>query len=257
MTAALDPRMLAASLLVLLLFGLVPAARAGHEAPPAAAAPELAMIPVEAMPPLLARAYVLGIQEELAGHGYDPGTLDGRLSRATLAAIRRYQFDAGLPVDGVASKALLDHLKFVLPKVYAARAGFAEPWPGPGAVAPELGRRGGYLPDPVIVEELPGLPSSTPVPLTPPSLSPAPAPVPAPNPGPETRRTPGAGGVVTQVQEELAVLGYYQGPATGRFGPETAEAARRFQRDNGLPATGVIDGALLGALLPDDQSSTR
>ena len=108
----------------------------------------------------------------------------------------------------------------------------------------------------MIVEELPDLPSSAPIPLTPPSTSPAPEPVPGPAPGPETRRTPGVGGVVTQVQEELAFGGYYQGPVNGRFGPETAAAVRRFQQDNDLPVTGVIDSALLGALLPDDQAYT-
>ena len=108
----------------------------------------------------------------------------------------------------------------------------------------------------MIVEELPDLPSSAPIPLTPPSTSPAPEPVPGPAPGLETRRTPGVAGVVTQVQEELAFRGYYQGPVNGRFGPETAAAVRRFQQDNDLPVTGVIDSALLGALLPDDQAYT-
>jgi peptidoglycan hydrolase-like protein with peptidoglycan-binding domain len=60
----------------------------------------------------------------------------------TAAAIRRYQRDAGLPVDGVASRELLDHLKFVLPKTYA----FGRPMMGVVLdVQRELARRDYYL----------------------------------------------------------------------------------------------------------------
>lgn len=71
------------------------------------------------MPPGMANAYVRGIQEELTGHGYRPGPVDGVAGARTVRAIRAYQRDAGLPVNGLATKELLDHLKFSLPKVYA------------------------------------------------------------------------------------------------------------------------------------------
>ena len=74
---------------------------------------------VEQMSPGMANAYVRGIQEELAGHGYRPGQVDGLAGARTVRAIRAYQRDAGLPVNGLATKELLDHLKFSLPKVYA------------------------------------------------------------------------------------------------------------------------------------------
>ena len=73
-------------------------------APPPAPAP-----PYDEM----ARAYVVGIQQELLARGYDPGPADGVLGWRTRAAIRRFQADAGLPVDGEVSHALLNHLKFV------------------------------------------------------------------------------------------------------------------------------------------------
>ena len=78
--------------------------------------------PVEEMPPQMARAYVIGLQEELAAHGYNPGQVDGVLGSRTERAIRQYQKDAGLLVNGVASKELLDHMKFALPKVYAKKS---------------------------------------------------------------------------------------------------------------------------------------
>ncbi len=74
---------------------------------------------VDEMTPEMRKAYIRGIQEELAAHRYDSGPADGVLGPTTRMAIRKYQRDAGLPVNGVASKELLEHLKFVQPKVYA------------------------------------------------------------------------------------------------------------------------------------------
>lgn len=79
-----------------------------------------AVTSVDEMNPQMRKAYIRGIQEELAAHRYDPGPADGILGPRTRMAIRTYQRDAALPVTGVASKELLDHLKFVQPKVFAA-----------------------------------------------------------------------------------------------------------------------------------------
>jgi len=92
-------------------------------APPGAGQPNHLFVPaqttVDQMSPGMANAYVRGIQEELAIHGYRPGGVDGLAGARTVRAIRAYQRDAGLPVNGLATKELLDHLKFSLPKVYA------------------------------------------------------------------------------------------------------------------------------------------
>lgn len=66
----------------------------------------------------LETAYVRGVQKELSAHGYDPGPIDGIAGPQTEAAVRAYQADAGLDINGKADKRLLDHLKFALPKVY-------------------------------------------------------------------------------------------------------------------------------------------
>ncbi|MDH3475705.1 MAG: peptidoglycan-binding protein [Rhodospirillales bacterium] len=225
----------------------LPAGRAAadHDGQPAAYGGSARVTPVEAMPPVMARAYVVGIQEELFAHGYDPGLVDGVVGRRTVRAIRAYQRDAGLPADGVASKELLDHLMFVLPKVYAGRA-----WGDPGAVPryepaprPELydrerpdaptyllprsEGRDEYLPDQSFQD-------GQTVRRAPPEANPATT----------------QGGVVSQVQSELGRLGYYTGPVDGHYGSETQRAVYRYQQDVGLPATGVIDQALIEALLP-------
>jgi len=51
------------------------------------------------------------IQQILTVLRYDPGVPDGLIGARTRSAIRSYQADAGLPVDGQASKALLERLR--------------------------------------------------------------------------------------------------------------------------------------------------
>ena len=91
-------------------------ASAAWSVPPAPWLVEAAACGASGMPGETYRAYVKGAQEELTRHGYDAGPPDGTLGSRTETAIRRYQRDAGLPVDGCASKELLDHLKFHLPR---------------------------------------------------------------------------------------------------------------------------------------------
>lgn len=66
----------------------------------------------EDMPPQMALAYAEDLQRELAVRGYDPGPVDGVIGGRTEAAIRAYQRDVGLPVDGVATKELLEYMLF-------------------------------------------------------------------------------------------------------------------------------------------------
>lgn len=215
-----------------LFAGLFAAGAAADHAPdPLQPAVRRGGIPVDAMPPVTRAAYLAGIEEELAAHGYDRGPLE--------AAIRAYQLDAGLPVDGVATKELLDHLKFVLPKVYAARVPAEKPVPSyelsrpdlPLALNPEA--EPDLWPDEVTSQPLPDLSPDAPS---------------APPPPLETEPPRTIGGVVSQVQAALKRRGYYAGPITGRFDPETSAAIRRFQEDRGLPVDGVINATLLNAL---------
>ncbi|MEQ8164818.1 MAG: peptidoglycan-binding domain-containing protein [Alphaproteobacteria bacterium] len=48
----------------------------------------------------------------------------------------------------------------------------------------------------------------------------------------------GAQQTVRGIQGKLAALGYKPGPADGKFGPQTSEAIRKYQRDHGL----LVDG---------------
>lgn len=53
---------------------------------------------------------------------------------------------------------------------------------------------------------------------------------------------------VAAAQRALAALGYDPGPADGVLGPRTRAALAAFQRDRGLPATGLPDGPTRAAL---------
>ncbi|MEX0815303.1 MAG: peptidoglycan-binding protein, partial [Dongiaceae bacterium] len=51
-------------------------------------------------------------------------------------------------------------------------------------------------------------------------------------------------GLVVEVQQSLAALGYDPGPADGRLGPKTRAAIRAFQADDGLPVDGEVSNRL-------------
>jgi peptidoglycan hydrolase-like protein with peptidoglycan-binding domain len=56
-------------------------------------------------------ATVRDIQAGLQRLGYNPGAADGRMGPNTAAAIRQYQQDNGMPVDGQPSQAVLDSIR--------------------------------------------------------------------------------------------------------------------------------------------------
>ncbi|BAZ25349.1 peptidoglycan-binding domain 1 [Kalymmatonema gypsitolerans NIES-4073] len=60
---------------------------------------------------------------------------------------------------------------------------------------------------------------------------------------------PGSRGqAVTTLQQDLRRLGYFNGPITGNFGPETQRAVVRFQQSNGIRADGVVGGTTKQAI---------
>lgn len=54
--------------------------------------------------------------------------------------------------------------------------------------------------------------------------------------------------VEVSVQVELERRGYYDGPIDGKIGPQTQKAIAKYQSQNGLPANGQINEALLKSL---------
>jgi len=62
-------------------------------------------------------------------------------------------------------------------------------------------------------------------------------------------------GAVSDLQEALTELGYYSGPIDGRYSAATVAAVKAFQKDLGVPATGVIDVATLRAIYARGQQT--
>lgn len=65
----------------------------------------------QGLQPLTDRSSVTDVQARLNDLGYDAGPADGQMGPRTRSAIRAYQKDAGIKVDGVPSKQLLSHLR--------------------------------------------------------------------------------------------------------------------------------------------------
>lgn len=59
---------------------------------------------------------------------------------------------------------------------------------------------------------------------------------------------PGTPSLPSAVQQQLAKRGYYKGKVDGQFGDSSRSALRRFQKDNHLKETGLIDEPTLKAL---------
>lgn len=64
-------------------------------------------------------AYVKRIQEELPRHGFRAGPATGQMDERTRRGIVLYQRAASLMSDGCVTSALLDHMLYHQPKVYA------------------------------------------------------------------------------------------------------------------------------------------
>ncbi len=113
MLTTLDQKILAVVAIILLgLFADRTAFAGGNSLPPPGSR-------VQVMPPQMGLAYARTIQKELDDRGYDVGPADGVIGPRTRRAIEAYQRDAGLPVDGLATDTLLDHLLFARPRVRA------------------------------------------------------------------------------------------------------------------------------------------
>jgi peptidoglycan hydrolase-like protein with peptidoglycan-binding domain len=66
-----------------------------------------------------------------------------------------------------------------------------------------------------------------------------------------------SGQTVTELQQKLLDLGYYNGEITGFYGSMTKEAVMRFQQDMGLTADGVVGPATATALQNPSSSSSN
>lgn len=62
-------------------------------------------------------------------------------------------------------------------------------------------------------------------------------------------------GSVKEIQQALASAGYEPGPLDGKMGRKTKDAVRKFQKDSGLKADGVVGSETWGRLAQFAQAS--
>lgn len=76
-------------------------------------------------------------------------------------------------------------------------------------------------------------------------------------PAVSTVSQPGSSGdEVTKIQTRLKQWGYFTGPITGNYGPQTTEAVKSFQRTHGINADGIANAKTLELIgLPTGSSS--
>ena len=80
------------------------------------------------------------------------------------------------------------------------------------------------------------------------SVSPTPIVVGTAYPTQQTLKTGSRGELVSALQTRLQALGYYNGTVDGEYGSATAEAVKKFQKNNGLTADGVAGSQTLEKL---------
>jgi peptidoglycan hydrolase-like protein with peptidoglycan-binding domain len=154
---------------------------------------------------------VTEIQRELARIGLYNGAIDGLPGARTEAAIRAFETAAGIAVTGAPGPALLAALKQPLPprETQSIAVGSTE--------AAELNRRERERAASIAAEE--------------------------------RRQEEGrVRETYAVVQGALNRIGYGPLPVDGTAGPETLDAIRRFELDNGMPVTGIAGDALVARL---------
>ena len=209
----------------------------------------------------LNRTEVMDLQWNLAVHGYDPGPADGVAGPRTRAAIEQYEMDAGLPVDGRASIALLDHLQFTDPPVRNTRVAGATPQYPADPQYPVDDANPQYPPGnpngSPEYEELPQIqqgtgnvtgtyppPEAPPGPYGPPGSETYPGATPANTPEIISLHSV----YVETIERELQAIGYPVGRVDGFLDQETQQAIIRYQRNNGLQPTGEVSLELVNHL---------
>jgi peptidoglycan hydrolase-like protein with peptidoglycan-binding domain len=165
-------------------------------------------------------ADVTRLQDLLRDAGYFPAATTGFFGEFTASAVRDFQHERGLEVDGVAGYETFAALESSVPP---SRTTAVTSTPT-RTIADNTIASGNSVASPSI--------ASPTININNPSIN-----TPAPPPG--TIEVPlgfgDSGSSVKRLQDLLRRAGYFAGPSTGNFGEPTAQAVERFQQASGLP----------------------
>jgi len=191
------------------------------------------------------------LKGELQRRMYYVGDVDGNVDDQTRAAIRAYQHDAGLPVTGQPSAALMQQLGTSNVRNQSETTSLLV-W----EIENQLARRDFYV-GPIdgtvdaqtrtaikIYQRMAGLDHN----------GKASYPLLQSIEHSNLRNTGDVASVlVWQTKGALSERGYRTGPLDGNMDPQTSDAIRRYQQDAGLPTTGKTDKALLANIEQSDK----
>lgn len=194
---------------------------------------------------------VRNTQSALNALGYNAGPVDGIMGPSTRSAIRTYQSDRGLPVNGNVSRDLFDRIQADLGGGSGGGTVAPEPTVSASVIADtqsELRQRGYDVPavsgtlDAKTQAAIRAYQEQSGLRVTGQASEQLLARLQA-SEGPGD--TQSQQHLVRTVQAELNDLGYNGGPADGVYGPSTRSAVRAYQSDNSLPITGEVTQSLL------------
>ncbi len=185
--------------------------------------------PLEEIPlseqPIMGQGFDMSIKDiqiHLNSRGYDVGGIDGKMGPKTRAAIKSFQKDEGLSVDGIAGKNTQRALQIEKPL------------------------------EPIITTVLDDIDPSAPAPDDSRFIS---------NPLDEFMPNLNIGSIrdikldTTAIQTKLSDLGYDVGEIDGKMGKRTRKAIREFQKDKGLMADGVVGPDTTEAMIREQRMS--
>ncbi len=186
--------------------------------------------PLEEIPlseqPIMGQGFDMSIKDiqiHLNSRGYDVGGIDGKMGPKTRAAIKSFQKDEGLSVDGIAGKNTQRALQIEKPL------------------------------EPIITTVLDDIDPSAPAPDDSRFIS---------NPLDEFMPNLNVGSIrdikldTTAIQTKLSDLGYDVGEIDGKMGKRTRKAIREFQKDKGLMADGVVGPDTTEAMIREQRMSS-
>ena len=200
-------------------------------------------------------ASIVEVQTRLRDRGYNVASINGRLDSSTTAAIRTFQSNAGLPVNGMVTAGLLDQLRIgsnsgdsrTLTRAEVVRLQTAltergyDTGPADGVVGPKVrGAIRSYQTDaslPVNGDARYGLLAKL-------EMDTDEAPV----DNTQGNNSGNSASRVQQVEGELQRRGYYVGEFDGEADDQYRSAIRAYQSDASLPVTGEANAALLESL---------